>query len=112
MTRAQEYRCGWLDNPSPGNYWLIDRDAVWVIAEQGGKRAENSEFLTPTDESEFVNMNHGYGYSCACISAETDENHHSVNSIIFYKQLPLIRCNTDRDLEHRNLDFNQDTRSK
>ncbi|WP_411977485.1 DUF4087 domain-containing protein, partial [Vibrio sp. Vb2960] len=23
---AEETRCGWLENPSPANMWLIDRD--------------------------------------------------------------------------------------
>ncbi|MEQ5835135.1 DUF4087 domain-containing protein [Marinobacter sp. NFXS9] len=108
ITDAAEYRCGWLDNPSPGNYWLTDRDGKWVIAEQGGKRAKNSELLLPSDESEYVNMNYGYGYSCSCISAETNKENHTVNIIHSYKQLPLNRCNTDKSLESRDLDFNQD----
>ena len=28
-------RCGWWDNPSPGNVWLTDRQGQWTIAIQG-----------------------------------------------------------------------------
>lgn len=32
---AEETRCGWLENPSPANMWLIDRDDTWAISVQG-----------------------------------------------------------------------------
>ena len=31
-----EERCGWLENPTPGNWWLKDAHAFWIIATQGG----------------------------------------------------------------------------
>ncbi|MCZ8486886.1 DUF4087 domain-containing protein [Vibrio lentus] len=31
---AEETRCGWLENPSPANMWLIDRDGTWNISVQ------------------------------------------------------------------------------
>ena len=36
---APERRCGWLQNPTPANYWLIDRDGEWTIGAQGGYQA-------------------------------------------------------------------------
>lgn len=42
---GQEIRCGWLDNPTPGNLWLIDRDAEWSISQQGGYESEGIEKL-------------------------------------------------------------------
>ncbi|HYG29015.1 MAG TPA: DUF4087 domain-containing protein, partial [Allosphingosinicella sp.] len=32
-------RCGWLDNPTPANWWLTDRDGEWLIGAQGGYQA-------------------------------------------------------------------------
>ena len=32
---AKENRCGWLENPTPGNYWLTDKDGDWTISTQG-----------------------------------------------------------------------------
>lgn len=32
---AAEQRCGWLDNPTPANLWLRDRDGQWTLSEQG-----------------------------------------------------------------------------
>ncbi len=29
--RAASVRCGWLDNPSPGNASLYDKDGEWTI---------------------------------------------------------------------------------
>ncbi|MEZ8685958.1 DUF4087 domain-containing protein, partial [Vibrio alginolyticus] len=36
---AEETRCGWLENPSPANMWLIDRDGSWDISVQGTSNA-------------------------------------------------------------------------
>jgi hypothetical protein len=33
-----ERRCGWLENPTPANYCLTDRDGEWTIGVQGGYR--------------------------------------------------------------------------
>ena len=33
-------RCGWFSNPTPANAWLLDREAEWTIAVQGGAQAE------------------------------------------------------------------------
>lgn len=34
-TLASELRCGWLQNPSPANQWLTDKDGTWDISLQG-----------------------------------------------------------------------------
>ncbi|MES2340837.1 MAG: DUF4087 domain-containing protein, partial [Pseudomonadota bacterium] len=26
-----ELRCGWLQNPSPGNWWLFDNAGEWTV---------------------------------------------------------------------------------
>jgi hypothetical protein len=31
-----ETRCGWLYNPTPLNWYLIDKDGRWIISQQGG----------------------------------------------------------------------------
>lgn len=36
---AEENRCGWFSNPTPGNAWLTDRDGEWTISVQGGYQA-------------------------------------------------------------------------
>src|SRR5690349_18304425 len=33
-------RCGWVDNPTPSNWWLVDRDGEWEIGLQGGYQAK------------------------------------------------------------------------
>jgi len=61
-----ETRCGWLDNPTPGNVTLTDKDGEWVIAVQGGYRAEGADDL-PDFNREWVAIGAGsYGYGCAC----------------------------------------------
>jgi len=32
---AVEARCGWLFNPTPRNWYLIDKDGRWIISQQG-----------------------------------------------------------------------------
>ena len=31
---AAENRCGWLVNPTPGNWWLTDRDGTWFCVDR------------------------------------------------------------------------------
>ena len=38
-----EERCGWLENPTPGNWWLRDARGLWIISAQGGPYAEGVE---------------------------------------------------------------------
>src|SRR5208283_1353890 len=38
-----EERCGWLENPTPGNWWLKDAHGLWIISAQGGPYADGVE---------------------------------------------------------------------
>ncbi|MEO1404760.1 MAG: DUF4087 domain-containing protein, partial [Cyanobacteria bacterium J06635_1] len=40
---AVEKRCGWLENPTPSNWWLNDRDGSWGISFQGGYQADGMD---------------------------------------------------------------------
>ncbi|WP_199778785.1 DUF4087 domain-containing protein [Methylobacterium sp. 285MFTsu5.1] len=81
MTPKDEVRCGWFDNPSPGNATLYDRDGEWAIAIQGGHQAKGdwppnfapSQHVKPGTAS--------YGYGCACFTATFDKAEHSVIAI-------------------------------
>lgn len=76
-------RCGWFDNPSPGNVWLIDRDGEWT----------------------HTNMNYGYG--CACLDVRVDRETFEVLAVKSATALPLSCCRRDPALravtqsEHR-----------
>ncbi|WP_010650712.1 DUF4087 domain-containing protein, partial [Vibrio campbellii] len=59
---AEETRCGWLENPSPANMWLIDRDGSWDISVQGTSSALDDKsmellYQATANENEFVRTN-------------------------------------------------------
>jgi len=97
---AAEKRCGWLDNPTPANWWLIDRDGEWVISIQGGDREgmylDDSSWdnLPEIDKrkGKFVKTNNEYGYSCVCLYVITNQDQKKIIKIIGGKQLPLKPC--------------------
>ena len=95
---AAERRCGWLANPTPGNYWLTDRDAEWILAEQGGEPVPGMEVMPDFTTRDWVRTNGYYGYGCACIVMETDPAAKVVRRIVSAEQLPLARCERDRAL--------------
>ncbi len=33
--QAAETRCGWIENPTPANWWLEDAENTWTIMTQG-----------------------------------------------------------------------------
>jgi hypothetical protein len=36
QSKKVKTRCGWLDNPTPGNYSFYDRVSEWTICVLGG----------------------------------------------------------------------------
>ncbi|MFH4594783.1 DUF4087 domain-containing protein [Vibrio alginolyticus] len=97
---AEETRCGWLENPSPANMWLIDRDGSWDISVQGTSNALDDKsmellYQATANENEFVRTNRDYGFSCACLTVDVDEEQNSITTIYKSKQLPLKQCLED-----------------
>lgn len=93
-----ERRCGWVDNPTPANWSIIDRDGEWVIGVQGGFQAEGD---MPDFGSDWVEQNGHYGYGCACIEARVDPKTKHVLEIRRATKLALARCRTDKRLPRR-----------
>lgn len=85
--------CGWFQNPTPGNAWLQDRNADWVVGAQGGHQAEGDwpEFSA----SKWVKTNRSYGYGCACIKGVVNDVTHEVISIAEARAKPLSVCRND-----------------
>jgi len=96
---AAENRCGWLVNPTPGNWWLTDKDATWILATQGTEAPDEVMMNLPEfDEKEYVAANGSYGYGCACISVDVDTANEKVLRVYSGKTLPLKRCKADKSL--------------
>lgn len=93
-----ERRCGWVDNPTPANWWLVDRDDTWEIGIQGGYQAEGD---MPDFKTRWVETNVHYGYGCACMDMRVDR---ATKRVIEYRRvqvLPIDRCRKDRKLPPR-----------
>lgn len=96
---ATETRCGWLQNPTPANWWLTDRDGSWTISAQGGYQARGMDNIPDRSRGQYVITNAGsYGYSCACLRVTTDRNRMRITNIQSGEQLPLKTCRQDRYL--------------
>ncbi|MBU3825187.1 MAG: DUF4087 domain-containing protein [Candidatus Oceanisphaera merdipullorum] len=56
---SAEKRCGWLENPTPANLWLIDGDSEWTLSIQGKGfiNEESLDNMPAIDENEFVRTN-------------------------------------------------------
>jgi hypothetical protein len=101
---AAETRCGWLDNPTPRNWWLQDKDKSWTIMTQDPDRPdgpEGMELIPDLSQGEFVAINGNYGYACACMSVETDGDER-ITKILSVRQLKVSQCRTDAALEARD----------
>lgn len=94
-----ETRCGWLDNPTPANFFLNDKDRSWTISVQGGDQAEGMDFISDFPEDQFVNNGPGsYGYGCGCLTASFSEEEERVVSISSFEQKKLKDCLADPEL--------------
>ena len=93
-----EKRCGWLDNPTPGNASLYDKDGEWTIAIQGGFQAKG-DWPPPYRASEWRRSGGGgYGYGCACMTVKVDVEESNILEIISATARPLAACRKDKAL--------------
>ncbi len=95
-------RCGWVDNPTPGNWSLTDRHGEWLIAAQGGYEAEGFEDMPDMSTRGWKVTNAGsHGYGCGCMTVTTNAADKSVVKIFSARPKPLRACRTDRKLPRR-----------
>lgn len=92
-------RCGWFENPTPQNIWLIDRDGHWIIGTQGGDQIEDVWKFSPEfSDSQWVKTNGYYGYGCACIKGVVNVATHRFISIASARAQSLDVCRKDPTL--------------
>lgn len=103
-TASTQRRCGWFENPTPGNATLTDRDGEWEIASQGGHQADGDwpEF----SDTQWVETNGHHGYGCACMSVTVDRQSRTVLSVAKAAAKALIACRADKRLHEPVLDLN------
>jgi hypothetical protein len=98
-----EVRCGWIENPAPGNLWLIDKDATWTITSQSqaeGPDADGIDNIPQGDPKQFIDTSRGagHGYSCGCLTVETSAKDQRITKVVSGKNLPLAKCRADKSL--------------
>lgn len=96
-----ERRCGWIDNPTPANWSLVDRHGDWTIMVQGGYQAEGWEDMPSMTTRGWKKTNGHYGYGCGCMKVTTDRSSHRIIRILSATPLPLRTCQRDRHLPRR-----------
>jgi hypothetical protein len=94
-----ENRCGWVDNPTPANWTLTDKDGSWLLHTQGDYQAQGE---MPDFGDKWVKTNGNYGYGCACMRAMVDSAKQRVISYEKVKVLPLSRCKADKKLSQKD----------
>ena len=93
-----ERRCGWLVNPTPANWSLIDRDGEWELGAQGGWQAPGLDAMPDMTTRGWVETNGAYGHGCACLGVATDRRHRRVTRIFSARPMPLGVCRADPHL--------------
>ena len=96
--QGTERRCGWLHNPTPANWWLVDRDGEWLIGAQGGYQAPGMDEMPDMTTAGWVETNVHYGYGCACMDVTVDRRTRRITRIASARPLPLRQCERDRAL--------------
>lgn len=90
-------RCGWLHNPTPGNWWLVDRDGQWVLGTQGGESPAGMDDMPDMSTAGWVETNGHYGYGCACATITADAAG-EVTAVSGFKPKPIKACSADKSL--------------
>ena len=96
---AAENRCGWLQNPTPANWWLEDGEGTWTMMTQGGgDEPDGFDRIPDISAGDYVRTNGNYGYACACMKVETDASQGRILVIHSFRQLPIAQCANDTAL--------------
>jgi hypothetical protein len=93
-----EKRCGWIDNPTPANWWLTDAAGQWIIGSQGGYQAPGMDNLPDMSTEGWIETNGYYGYGCGCMQVTTDKKTRRVTRIYSATPIPIGRCIADKKL--------------
>lgn len=96
QTKKFVTRCGWLDNPTPSNFSLYDKEREWIISIQGNYQVE--DFEVPDFKSQWIETNNSYGYGCACLQMTVDKETSRVLAIRKSFVKPLSVCQKDKAL--------------
>ena len=95
--RAQN-RCGWYDNPTPQNFYLIDGAGEWILSEMGRHEA-SGDWRPAFKESDWVLSGNGsYGYGCACASVIVDKGDRRIVRVLSSRVRRLSACYSDKTL--------------
>jgi hypothetical protein len=99
MAEAAETRCGWLQNPTPANWWLVDGDGTWTMMTQGGEyEPDGFDNIPDISAGDYVRTNGNYGYACACMDVDTDAGEGRIVAVHAFRQLPISQCSNDPTL--------------
>ncbi|WP_416422700.1 DUF4087 domain-containing protein [Pseudomonas sp. App30] len=93
---TQERLCGWYENPTPRVINLIDHEGSWKVATADGYSAPGQKPIFRA--SQWIRTNGDYGYGCACLSGDIDEQTHTVNAIATATARTLAACRSDASL--------------
>jgi hypothetical protein len=91
-------RCGWLMNPTPGNWWLFDGHGEWILGTQGNEPTPGIEDMPDMSTAGWVETNGHYGYGCACMTISFDPATRRVTKVANAKPKPLKQCRADKAL--------------
>jgi Protein of unknown function (DUF4087) len=98
---AAERRCGWIDNPTPGNWSLDDKNGTWYLGAQGTDPIDGMELIPDMENKQWVRTNGSYGYGCGCLTMDVNHKNRQVIRVLSARQLPLKICRADRKLPKR-----------
>lgn len=91
---AAETRCGWIENPTPANFFLADADGTWILSSQGSPAPPGMDLVPDLTTHEFVVTNGSHGYACGCLDAMFDKDKRATR-IESIRQSPLATCRKD-----------------
>ncbi|MBB4197254.1 hypothetical protein CCR94_14580 [Rhodoblastus sphagnicola] len=95
-----ETRCGWVVNPTPGNWWLTDSKGEWIMMTQGVDRDPGMDRIPDTAGRNWVETNSGgHGYGCGCMGGAYDAKTKMVTKIASFAWKPLSACRKDKGLK-------------
>jgi hypothetical protein len=96
--QSAERRCGWVSNPTPGNWWFIDKQAKWIIATRRGRDPVGWEKLPEFGQGTWQSTGGATGMGCACMVVDNKLKPKRITRIHSSTVRPLRICGADMAL--------------
>ncbi len=93
-----EMRCGWISRSGKQNWYLTDKQSVWVMRKQGEARPSWMDNMPDLREGGWREPEEGFAFGCGCLEVTIDKASRRVTDLVAGTSIPYSDCEMALDV--------------